>query len=385
MCNAVLTVQMPIPLLALTGLRHTLLAILLAFAVLRPEALSALTPTGRPVARELEARTLMGSKIGTDPRRRMAVYLPPDYDRSVERFPVIYFLPNPLADYRRDFDEQEAWAMFDRAIDTGIIGKVIIVVVDMTTPVGCSWYVNSPVTGNWEDFVTTELVPYIDSTFKTLADRNSRGIAGDRMGGYGAIRLGMRRPDIFGSVYALHPVGTGSGIFTMHSRPDWRLLASVSSAEAVKRDTLSAIFLSMYQAFLPAPDSPPLFADLPAHQIPGGQAIPDTRLTERLRSGFFLEELIPQYADNLKSLRGLKFDWGRGDPNPDHVYANQAFTHKLNEFGIEHEAEEYEGAWGDKNWGDTGRIYSEVLPFFRRYLAFAPRASGGPRSAAVSP
>ena len=77
----------------------------------------------------------------------------------------------------------------------------------MNTPVGYSWSVNSSVTGNWEDFVVKELVPDIDANFRTLANRDSRGIAGDRMGGYGAIRFGMRHPDVFGSVYALHPVG----------------------------------------------------------------------------------------------------------------------------------------------------------------------------------
>jgi hypothetical protein len=80
--------------------------------------------------------------------------------------------------------------------------------------------------------------------------------------------------------------------------------------------------------------------------------------------------MVPQYADNLKSLRGLKFDWARSDPNPDHVYYNQALTHKLNEFGIVHEAEEYNGAPGESYWGTEGRINTEVLPFFARYLVF---------------
>jgi hypothetical protein len=80
--------------------------------------------------------------------------------------------------------------------------------------------------------------------------------------------------------------------------------------------------------------------------------------------------MIPQYADNLKSLRGFKFDWARSDSIQDHVYSNQAFTHKLNEFGIVHEAEEYNGAWGEPNWGKDGRIYTEVLPFFQRSLVF---------------
>ena len=92
---------------------------------------------------------------------------------------------------------------------------MIFVAVDMATPLGCSWYVNSPVTGNWEDFMVRELVPYVDANFRTLANRDSRGIAGDFMGGYGAIRFGMTHPEVFGTVYALHPVGTGSGIYTM--------------------------------------------------------------------------------------------------------------------------------------------------------------------------
>jgi hypothetical protein len=89
-----------------------------------------------------------------------------------------------------------------------------------------------------------------------------------------------------------------------------------------------------------------------------------------LRNNFFLEAMIPQYADNLKSLRGFKFDWGRSDPNQDHVYSNQAFTHKLNEFGVAHEAEEYNGIWGERNWGEDGRVATEVLPFFGKHLIF---------------
>jgi len=98
----------------------------------------------------------------------------------------------------------------------------------------------------------------------------------------------------------------------------------------------------------------------------------DSAVTERLRDNFLLETMIGKYADNLKSLRGLRFDWARNDGNQDHVYANQAFTHKLNEFGIAHEAEEYNGVWGTGNWGVEGRVYTEALPFFARHLVFGP-------------
>jgi pimeloyl-ACP methyl ester carboxylesterase len=190
------------------------------------------------------------------------------------------------------------------------------------------------------------------------------------MGGYGAIRLAMRHPEVFGSVYALHPVATsGPGIQTMYSRPNWDVLGAATSIDDVKKDVFSSVFLSIFEAFLPDPDKPPLYTDLPARKS-GNELVIDAQLTARLREGFLLGSMVPAYADNLRSLRGLKFDWGRSDGNQDHVYGNQSFTHLLNEFGIPHEAEEYNGGWGDKNWGESGRVSTDVLPFFQRSLVF---------------
>jgi hypothetical protein len=89
-----------------------------------------------------------------------------------------------------------------------------------------------------------------------------------------------------------------------------------------------------------------------------------------LKSRFMLEKVVVDNLDKVRELRGIKFDWGRYDPNQDHVYANQAFTRKLDELGIEHEAEEYRGLPWDKYWIDDGRVYNEVLPFFARRLKF---------------
>jgi hypothetical protein len=113
-----------------------------------------------------------------------------------------------------------------------------------------------------------------------------------------------------------------------------------------------------------------LFVDLQARKEGDGLVI-DSAVTERLRDNFLLETMVGKYADNLKSLRGFRFDWARNDGNQDHVYANQAFTHKLNEFGIVHESEEYNGVWNRSNWASDGRVYTEVLPFFQRTLVFA--------------
>jgi hypothetical protein len=325
------------------------------------------------VDRQIRSEKFAQNKIGVSPVRDIVVYLPQGYASSNARYPVIYFLPTPFDSYRAPFGKNGAQGLFDRATQTGVIDKFILVCVDMTTPLGSSWYVNSPVTGNWEDFVVQELVPYVDKNFRTLPSRDSRGIAGDFMGGYGALRFGMTHPEVFGSVYALHPVGTGSGILTMYSRPNWQTLANAKSLEDVEKDGASRIFTSIFQAHLPDLSKPPLYIDFQAHEQ-GENLTIDSAVTARLRDNFFIESLVPKYADNLKSLRGLKFDWARSDPNQDHVYANQALTHKLNEFGIVHEAEEYNGVWGTGNWGESGRIFTEVLPFFQRNLIFAARS-----------
>jgi enterochelin esterase-like enzyme len=325
---------------------------------------------GRVVMREMRAETLAHSLIGTNPARKLAVYLPAGYESSTQRYPVIYYLPNPLAKFDEEFYQGPVRERLDGAVAAGEIGKTIFVAVDMATPLGCSWYVNSPVTGNWEDFMVHELTPYVDANFRTLPSRDSRGILGDFMGGYGAIRFGMTHPEIFGTVYALHPVGTGSGIFTMYSRPDWKLLEHVQSLDEVKNSPFGTIFLSIFQASVPNVNKPPLYVDLQGH--PAGDSLKiDSAVTERLRDNFLLETMIGKYADNLKSLRGLRFDWARNDGNQDHVYSNQAFTHKLNEYGIPHEAEEYNGVWGTGNWGLDGRVYAEALPFFARHLVFS--------------
>ena len=324
------------------------------------------------VAREIESKNFANSKIGVSPVRKLVVYLPPGYDAETKRYPVVYFLPSAFdSSFRAIFDEKGAQGVLDRGIAAGTIGKFIFVSVDMTTPVGCSWYVNSPATGNWEDFMVRELVPYVDANFRTLPDRDSRGIAGYFMGGYGAIHFGMKYPQVFGTVYAMHPVGTGSGVKILAGLPNWELLEKAKTLDDVRKDGYSTIFASIFQAHVPNANRPPLYIDFPAQRV-NGKLVVDAKMMDRLRDNFFLESQIGRYAENLKTLRGFKFDWARSDSNWDHVYSNQAFTHKLNEYGIEHEAEEYNGTWSaDAIWGEDGRMTTDVLPFFRRHLVFS--------------
>jgi enterochelin esterase-like enzyme len=97
----------------------------------------------------------------------------------------------------------------DQGIAEGRFGEMIVVMPDERTRWFGSFYTNSALTGNWEDFTAGDLVDYVDGHYRTLARASSRGIAGHSMGGYGAIRLGMKHPEVFSVVYALNPAVLG--------------------------------------------------------------------------------------------------------------------------------------------------------------------------------
>jgi len=168
----------------------------------------------------------------------------------------------------------------------------------------------------------------------------------------------------------------------MQSRPDWDALGEMTSIEELDGNFLNQVFTIIYQANLPNPDRPPLYFDPPARREDGA-LIMDAALTEKLQQGFFLERHVGEYAENLKSLRGFKFDWGRHDGNQDHVYSNQFYSRKLNEFGVPHEAEEYNGGWEDGMFNKRGRLETDVLPFFQRHLDFEEMTSHKFHSAAL--
>lgn len=279
------------------------------------------TPAGASTLEQgrIDAASLRGNAAGLPSARNVTVYLPEGYAADPgKRFPVVYYLTSFFEDDRAPWANNAAQALFDQAIAKGVIGGFIMVTADCTKPAGGSWYVNSPATGNWEDFVARELIAWVDARYRTLASSNSRGIAGDRMGGHGAIRLAMRHPEVFGAVYALHPIGMGPGVQPMFSRPNWQLLQDAKSLEDLRSDGFSLIFTSIFQAHLPDAARAPLFFDPPARLVAGKLAV-DPALTERLNASFFLERQIAAHVDNLRRLRGFSFDWARGDTNPDHI------------------------------------------------------------------
>jgi len=85
--------------------------------------------------------------------------------------------------------------------------------------VGGNFYTNSPVTGNAEDFVTKDLVSYIDGTYRTVAKASARGLSGFSMGGSGTINVGLKHPNLYAALYANSPA---SSLSRADSRTSWR-------------------------------------------------------------------------------------------------------------------------------------------------------------------
>ncbi|WP_018414523.1 alpha/beta hydrolase [Teredinibacter turnerae] len=331
--------------------------------------LSGAANAGEIIDRTVRSRILGGEHLGYDPQRHIKLYLPSGYATSGKRYPVLYHFHGLFWSNTQAFADGNLQRTLDVAMARGIIPEFIWVAGDYTTAGPGAFFENSAQAGRWLDHVVEELVPYVDTHFRTLATREARGLLGEFTGAYGALKVAMYHPELAASVYAMHPVGTGLGWVPMSQRDFWsRLLAAKDPADVP--DGFESVFLAMAQAYLPRPDKPPFYADFIVRNS-DGRIVVDRKNFHTLRTRFLLDTQIPAAVENLKQLQGIKLDWGRYDANQDHVLANQNFVRLLEDYGIEHEAEEYRGN-GHDHW-TNGRVLHDVLPFFSRMFAAASK------------
>lgn len=352
--------------------RVPFLGLCFGFAMIHVAA-SAGPAAGTVVDATIDSVVLRDNRVGLKTERAVKIYLPPGYAESDKSYPVAFYFHSLNWGADRLFRVNKLGELLDRAIAAGNCPELIVVAADYTAPVLGSLFENSPVSGRWRDFTTEELLPYIENHFRTIRHRDSRALIGDFMGGRGALELAMTRADLFSVVYAMHPVATGTGELPInYLNVDWRKIAEAKSVSELTGGDRSQIYVLICQAFLPNVDKPPFFCDFPMEWVEGAARMnPDNN--RKLQRGFLLEETLDEGAKNLRSLRGLAFDWGRYDPTPAHVFANQVFSRKLDDLGVEHDAEEYRGNPWEKNFTANGRFGTRVLPFLARHLVFVTR------------
>jgi len=304
------------------------------------------------------------NNFGEKPTREVAVYLPPNYSESDQRYPVIYFLHGFLNDHRLiDYMKDQ----LDFAIETDRIRPFILVIPNEKTTYDGSFYSNSEIFGNWEDFTAYDLVKYMDSHYRTIANKNGRGISGHSMGGYGAIKIAMHHPEIFSSVYALSPGALAIAREYGPNSDTFKELSGVKTQEDLNKTYFGKVMVAFGKSWSPNPDKPPFFCDMP-FEYEGDKLIISQDALKKWHANMPLY-MIDDNLDNLLALKAIKFDWGRNAGERFTIQCSM-FSQALENAGITHFAEEYIGTHTSGIYTRDGRIPQQMLPFFDYYLEF---------------
>jgi enterochelin esterase-like enzyme len=173
---------------------------------------------GKLVRVSHESRCLRDNPLGDPHERDVYVYLPPQYDDS-SRFPVVIM----LAGFGSTNHSIAAWSpwkpntveLFDRLIADGTCRPALLVLPDCFNRWGGSQFLDSTGTGRYQTYLADEIIPFVDAEFRTVPERDARAVVGRSSGGFGALRLGMDRPDVV-SVLGSH---AGDAAFEVSMRP----------------------------------------------------------------------------------------------------------------------------------------------------------------------
>lgn len=367
----------------ITQRAHTIVTGILFFALFVPsafgqEAARKRAVVGRVVEVRVAAPSLKGNLLGDPSEQNVAVYLPPSYETSPSRrYPTLYLLHGFGGDSRtwmggptRSFNVPP---LLDTMMGSGQMREMIVVAPSARNAYGGSFYTNSAVTGNWEDYIYRDLVGYVDANYRTLARASSRGIAGHSMGGYGAMVLGMKHPDVFGVVYALSPCCLGLEEDLSETNPVWSRALRLTSREQVPQspksleDFYTLVFVAQAAAFSPAPGRAPLYGEMPFAERDGRiQKNEDAHAKWRSKMPLYM---VDEYKQNLLSLRGIFLDYGQREEFSHIRSATSALSKALAERSVPHLFEVYEG--GDHANKVRERLETRLLRYFSDELDFS--------------
>ena len=314
------------------------------------------------------APALRRNMIGQPAWDRISIYLPPGYNAGPRRrFPVLYFLHGFDADDRAlvkgAYQNLNIRVSMDSLINAGLVQEMIVVMPNARNKYNGSFYTNSPVTGNWEQFITRDLVNYVDRKYRTVKNRTARGLAGHSMGGYGALRIGMRHPETFSAIYALSPCCLDFADWnTREYEKNWRTARTVRDWGGYARAGFVTNLLMAFGA-ANAPDitRPPLYISLP-FMVRRDTLILDQRIGRRWSVRPLA--MAREYVANLRQLE-IAFDAGTLDGLRDIPIRANELDLLLSSLKVAHWFELYEGGHGDQI---RARIEGKMLPFFSRAL-----------------
>ncbi len=317
---------------------------------------------------KVHGKSLEGNLEGDSQDPEVTIYLPPGYDTNRhQRYPVVYLLHGYLFTDQYwtgtgpsnpgDMPGPNVPASMDNLIARGEANPMIVVMPNAYTKYAGSMYSSSVTTGDWETYIAEDLVAYIDKNYRTIPDRLSRGLAGHSMGGYGTIRIGMKRPDVFSSLYIMSACCLINNPFPAppaNARQN-NTTNTTSGAATGAAQTASA----WAAAFSPNPKNPPLYFDEPTKD---GQLQPLVVAKWHAASPL---AMVDQYVTNLRKYRAIRVDVGLQDQFG-FAGQNKQLNQMMTDSGIMTTFETYEGNHTNKI---PERIETKVLPFFSKNLA----------------
>jgi S-formylglutathione hydrolase FrmB len=325
-------------------------------------------PWVRPLAGRLEehwfdSQALTGNPLGDPHRRPLLVQLPDGYDEGSGRLPTIYLLQGLTGQVdmwrNRHAFTANTPEVLDALFASPGVSPAILVYVDAWTRLGGSQFLDSPGTGRYHSYLCDEVVPFVDATYRTLADPAHRGVAGHSSGGYGAMVTAMLRPDLFGALATL----AGDALFEVSYQPDMR------EAARALRDEKYGTFDRFWADFRARPgrsrktDGVLLnmwcMAACYSTDADGTVRVPFEPATGRLIPDVWerwLEHdpvrMTPRHADALRAQRAIWIDAGRSDEYFLDLGA-EAFRQELERIGITAPVVHYElfdGTHGGSEW-----------------------------------
>jgi len=329
-------------------------------------------PGAKPVTVEhikIHGTALEGNLDGDAVDRDVIVFLPPSYEKEKHRrYPVVYALHGFFIGAAQWTQEIHVPQTIEGAFAEGA-NEMIVVLPDSKTIYNGSMYSSSVTTGDFEKFISHDVVAYIDTHYRTIPNRESRGLVGHSMGGYGASRIGMKHSDVFGALYIMSPcclspmTGGGPGPAdrmketAIENEKKIAALKSPSDAAAALPG-FGIAQLATAAAWSPDPKNPPLYLDLPTRD---GVPVPEVQAKFAANAPLVF---VDQYIGNLKQYRAISIDVG----DQDFLRTDTIKLHEvLDKYGIVNSFEIYPGTHTS---AVADRFQNHVLPFFSKNLCF---------------
>ena len=298
---------------------------------------------GALINESFDSKALSNTLIEQAAIGEICIYLPPSYNDSKKRYPVLYFLHG----YGGSPSELLVASKLDEVFMQPDVKEFIVVGINGTTDLsGGSFYANSPVAGNWEDLVTQETVAYMDSHYRTISQSEGRGLVGFSMGGGAAINIGLKHPDIFSAIYAICP-----GVFTPDGLP-----------KAFKSWETDSAFKSCYGgAFSPNVNGEaPYYSNIPSFD--GTEK--DNKIIKDWESGFGdIENKVANYKKLPTQLTAIGLIYGESDPYTWITEGTKYFDELLNKNNIPTEIKVGLGHSIPNTF-----IQETMIPFFSKHL-----------------